>query len=105
MNSEGRYSAVKRDTLVTPNDPSNDIVADEPLDKEMDENGLYRWERGRDPLPEFADMALCYGGHSARNPRVWDNKDWDVTCDYINRYDMGMEFEFGDFIINSPLKY
>lgn len=24
----------------------------------------------------------------------WDDKDWSVTCDYINRYDMGMEFEF-----------
>jgi len=24
----------------------------------------------------------------------WDNKSWSVTCDYINTYDMGMEFEF-----------
>ncbi|MBO5499803.1 MAG: DUF4855 domain-containing protein [Bacteroidales bacterium] len=85
VNSEGRYSAVKRDTLVTPNDPSNDIVADEPLDKEMDENGLYRWERGRDPLPEFADMALCYGGHSARNPRVWDKNRFRKTAVYTDQ--------------------
>ena len=24
----------------------------------------------------------------------WEDKSWSVTCDYINRYDMGMELEF-----------
>ena len=24
----------------------------------------------------------------------WENKKWATTCDYINKYDMGMEFEF-----------
>jgi len=55
---KGQYSVVQRDTIITPNDPSNDIT-EEPKDKEKDENGLYWWERGRYPIPTFADMALC----------------------------------------------
>lgn len=97
VSSEGEYSAVKRDTLVTPNDPSDDIVSGEPLDKEKDEYGLYRWERGRDPLPEFADMALCYGGHSARNPRIWDKGRFRKTAVYTD--EKGQDHWFFDSML------
>ena len=78
VNANGDFSAVQRDTIFTPNDPSNDVL-DEPVDKEQDEDGLYWWERGRARIPEFADMALCYGGHSARNPQVWTKERFEKT--------------------------
>ena len=85
VNASGEYSSVQRDTIVTPNDPSDDMIPEEPLDKEMDEAGLYRWERGREIIPEFADMALCYGGHSARNPGVWDKERFKKTVLYTDK--------------------
>ena len=78
VNANGDFSAVQRDTIFTPNDPSNDVL-DEPVDKEQNEKGLYWWERGRTRIPEFADMALCYGGHSARNPQVWTKERFEKT--------------------------
>ena len=83
VNANGDFSLVQRDTLFTPNDPSNDMDQ-VPADKEQDEKGLYWWERGRTILPEFADMALCYGGHSARNPQVWTKERFEKTVIYTD---------------------
>lgn len=80
----GIYTSVLRDTLITPNDPSNDVI-EEPKDKEKDENGLYWWERGRNSIPTFADMALCYGGHSVRNPQTWTKDRFEKTAVYTDR--------------------
>lgn len=80
----GTYSSVQRDTIITPNDPSNDMNG-APVDKEKDENGLYWWERGRTEIPAFADMALCYGGHSARNPQTWTKERFEKTVIYTDR--------------------
>lgn len=85
VNSAGEYSSVQRDTIITPNDPSNDKAPEQPVDKEQDSNGLYWWERGRTVLPEFADMALCYGGHSVRNPKVWDKDRFEKTVIYKDK--------------------
>lgn len=92
----GIYSAVQHDTIVTPNDPSNDMN-DEPKDKEKDENGLYWWERGRDGIPTFADMALCYGGHSARNPQTWSKERFEKTVIYTDKN--GQEHWFFDSML------
>lgn len=80
----GNASSVARDTLYTPNDPANDAETG-PVDKEMDEKGLYWWERSRTSIPEFADMALCYGGHNARNPGVWTKERFAKTALYTDR--------------------
>lgn len=82
--SYGNLSSVARDTLFTPNDPSDDFAEDQPVDKEKDENGLYWWERNRTSIPTFADMALCYGGHSARNPGVWTKERFEKTALYTD---------------------
>lgn len=84
VGADGTYSQVQRDTIITPNDPSNDIV-DEPMDKEMDGNGHYWWERSRNSIPTFADMALCYGGHSARKPGTWTKERFEKTVIYTDR--------------------
>ena len=81
---KGQYSVVQRDTIITPNDPSNDMT-EEPKDKDKDENGLYWWERGRYPIPTFADMALCYGGHEARNPQTWTKERFEKTVLYTDK--------------------
>lgn len=82
---DGMFGEVKKDTIVTPNDPSNDSVPDEPVDKEQDANGLYWWERGRKPIPGFADMALCYGGHAVRNPGTWTKERFAKTVLYTDK--------------------
>lgn len=84
VNAAGDFSAVQRDTIFTPDDPSNNMDQ-KPVDKEQDENGLYWWERGRTQLPEFADMALCYGGHSARNPQTWTKDRFEKTALYTDK--------------------
>ena len=77
---DGNLSSMQRDTLFTLNDPSDDG----PSDKGQDENGLYWWERDRAVIPGFADMALCYGGHSARNPQVWTKDRFGKTALYTD---------------------
>lgn len=96
VSSSGEFSQVKRDTIFTPNDPSNDMT-EEPKDKEMDENGLYWWERGRTEIPEFADMALCYGGHSVRNPQTWNKERFEKTVIYTDK--QGQEHWFFDSML------
>ena len=97
MGSGGVYSNVQRDTIFTPNDPSNDMIIDEPVDKEMDDKGLYYWERRRNVLPKFADMALCYGGHSARNPSTWTKERFEKTAVYTDKE--GREHWFFDSML------
>lgn len=33
---------------------------------------LYKWERGRKGIPQFADITLCYGGALKKEPVRWD---------------------------------
>ena len=33
------------------------------------QKNIYKWER--DEIRPIADAAICYGGHSARNPYLW----------------------------------
>lgn len=84
IGKDGTLSAMGRDTLYTPNDPSNDKHEDVPIDKEQDENGMYWWERSRTTVPVFADMALCYGGHKARNPQTWAKERFEKTVVYTD---------------------
>lgn len=83
--ASGQISPMVKDTINTPNDPTDDMLVDKPVDREEDEDGLYWWERGRSTLPKFADMALCYGGHSARNPQTWTKERFENTAIYTDR--------------------
>ncbi len=81
----GNLSSIVRDTIYTPNNPANDSPDDTPTDKTQDENGMYWWERTRTSIPEFADMALCYGGHKARNPQTWTKDRFRKTVIYTDK--------------------
>ncbi len=41
---------------------------------------LYRWEK--DEIRPLADAAICYGGHSARNPYLWTEERFEKTVLY-----------------------
>lgn len=43
---------------------------------------LYKWER--DEVRQIADAAICYGGHSARNPYLWTPERFDKTVFYTD---------------------
>lgn len=92
----GLFTAVQSDTIVVPNDPSNDVV-EKPVDREQNEEGLYWWERERTSIPTFADMALCYGGHSARDPQTWTKERFSKTALYTDRN--GREHWFFDSML------
>ena len=38
---------------------------------------LYKWEK--DAVRPIADAAICYGGHSARNPYLWTPERFEKT--------------------------
>ena len=44
------------------------------------QNKLYRWEK--DAIASIADAAICYGGHSARNPYLWTPERFEKTVIY-----------------------
>lgn len=44
------------------------------------QNKLYRWEK--DAIAPISDAAICYGGHSARNPYLWTPERFEKTVIY-----------------------
>ena len=44
--------------------------------------GLYKWEK--DAVSPIADAAICYGGHSARNPYLWTEDRFEKTVAYVD---------------------
>ena len=44
--------------------------------------GLYKWEK--DAISPIADAAICYGGHSARNPYLWTEERFEKTVAYVD---------------------
>ena len=45
-------------------------------------SGLYKWEK--DEIRPIADAAICYGGHSARNPYLWTPERFEKTVAYTD---------------------
>lgn len=43
---------------------------------------LYSWEQ--DEVRPIADAAICYGGHTARNPYLWDKARFEKTVAYTD---------------------
>ena len=43
---------------------------------------LYKWEK--DEIRPIADAAICYGGHSARNPYLWTPERFEKTVAYTD---------------------
>ena len=61
--------------------------------------GLYKWEK--DAARPIADMAICYGGHSARNPFLWTPERFHETVIYTD--ERGQEHWFFDNMIMMEL--
>ena len=43
---------------------------------------LYKWEK--DEIRLIADAAICYGGHTARNPYLWTEERFEKTVAYVD---------------------
>ena len=67
-----------------PEEPEPEPEPEDSIDRLPDANGHYWWEQGRTTLPKFADMALCYGGHSARSPQTWTKERFEKTVIYTD---------------------
>lgn len=63
------------------------------------QNKLYRWEK--DEIHPIADAAICYGGHSARNPYLWTPERFEKTVLYTD--ENGQEHWFFDNMIMMEL--
>ena len=46
------------------------------------QKSLYKWEK--DEVRPIADAAICYGGHSARNPYLWTPERFEKTVLYTD---------------------
>ena len=46
------------------------------------QKNLYKWEK--DEVCQIADAAICYGGHSARNPYLWTPERFEKTLAYTD---------------------
>ena len=46
------------------------------------QKNLYKWEK--DEIRPIADAAICYGGHSARNPYLWTPERFEKTVAYTD---------------------
>ena len=46
------------------------------------QKNLYKWEK--DEVRPIADAAICYGGHSARNPYLWTPERFEKTVLYTD---------------------
>ena len=62
-------------------------------------NRLYSWEK--DQIHEIADAAICYGGHTARNPYLWTPERFEKTVLYTD--EDGQEHWFFDNMIMMEL--
>lgn len=47
------------------------------------QKNLYKWEK--DAVRPIADAAICYGGHSARNPYLWTPERFEKTVAYTDK--------------------
>ena len=47
------------------------------------QKNLYKWEK--DEIHPIADAAICYGGHSARNPYLWTPERFEKTVAYTDQ--------------------
>ena len=56
---------------------------------------LYKWEK--DEIRTIADAAICYGGHTARNPYLWTQERFHETVIYTD--ENGQEHWFFDNMI------
>ena len=63
------------------------------------QKNLYRWEK--DDIRPIADAAICYGGHSSRNPYLWDEARFEKTVIYTD--ENGREHWFFDNMIMMEL--
>ena len=46
------------------------------------QKNLYKWEK--DEVRQIADAAICYGGHTARNPYLWTSERFEKTVLYTD---------------------
>ena len=46
---------------------------------------LYKWEKKRHADYKIADAAICYGGHSSRNPYLWTEERFEKTVTYVDQ--------------------
>ena len=46
---------------------------------------LYKWEKKRHADYKIADAAICYGGHSCRNPYLWTEERFEKTVAYVDQ--------------------
>lgn len=46
------------------------------------QKNLYKWEK--DGIRQIADAAICYGGHSARDPYLWTPERFEKTVIYTD---------------------
>lgn len=60
---------------------------------------LYSWEK--DDIKAIADAAICYGGHTARNPYLWTPERFEKTVLYTD--ENGKEHWFFDNMIMMEL--
>ena len=60
---------------------------------------LYRWEK--DQIRPVSDAAICYGGHSARDPYLWTPERFEKTVLYTD--ENGQEHWFFDNMIMMEL--
>lgn len=59
---------------------------------------LYDWEKGRKTVSPISEMAICYGGHSARNPYLWTPERFGKTVTYVD--EQGVEhWLFGNMLM------
>ncbi len=45
---------------------------------------LYEWEKDLTGMPQIADAAICYGGHSERNPYLWTPERFGRSVTYVD---------------------
>ena len=58
---------------------------------------LYSWEK--DEIRTIADAAICYGGHTARNPYLWTPERFEKTVLYTD--EKGQQHWFFDNMIGN----
>lgn len=63
------------------------------------QKNLYKWEK--DGIRPIADAAICYGGHSARNPYLWTPERFEKSVVYTD--EQGLEHWLFDNMIMMEL--
>lgn len=79
---EGKISRIARDTIYTAAAP---YVPDDSETPELPPDTPDIPDAPVTPSgKEFADMAICYGGHMSRNPAIWTKERFEKTVTYID---------------------